>query len=211
MDIDAHVPSTNFFEDGAEESEDNLDEDLESFNFSTSAFPSAKPSSLPKHTPVPLHQQIRQVGIFLNHRRRAASQQTLLGGATAWVDQDDSGTYDPKLARKTPPLRKKAKRRRTAEGLDENSNPKPRNRGRTSEYGGLITFSFTGKKALEYLRSISPGPFSDNSEESSLEINGEDGGSGSGSFRRRKRARQVKKSTEILARLVLRLPSFDKC
>lgn len=211
MDVDAGLLSAKFFEDDPEESEDDLEGDPESFNFSTSALPSAEPCAVPNYTPAPIHQQIREVGIFLNNKRRATAQQTLLGGATAWVDQDDSGTYDPKLERKTPPLRKKAKRRRPAEGLGEDGNSKQRKRKRTTEYAGLITFNFTNQKALDYLRSISPGPFSDNSEESTLGTDGEDDLSGSGAFGRGKRVRQAKKSDEISTRFVLRLPVLGVC
>ena len=107
---------------------------------------------------------LRDLGIILNSRRRATLHVAIRGAGTAWIDHDDSGTYDPKKDRATPsPPVTPPRRRRRGRAHEENNEsitapPRPR-KGPPVGYRSLMTFSFTSDKALEYLRSISPGPF----------------------------------------------------
>ena len=106
---------------------------------------------------------LRDLGIILNNKRRATLHVAIRGAGTAWIDQDDSGTYDPKKDRVTPsPLLTPLRRRRRARAYDEDDQtttpPRPRKRPPVG-YRSLMTFSFTSARALNYLRSITPGPF----------------------------------------------------
>jgi hypothetical protein len=109
----------------------------------------------------PQIQGLRDLGIRLNSRR-TASLNPIRGVASAWIDQDDSGTYDPKESRAhancQPRRAKMAKRENGQE--DANREPKTR-RDREIGYSLPMTFAFTSKNALNYLRSITPGPFDD--------------------------------------------------
>jgi hypothetical protein len=70
---------------------------------------------------------IRDLGQILNSKRRAAVQQTIRGAATAWIDQDDSGTYDPKADRATPPVTppRRAKKPKLIDELNKDGNQRP--------------------------------------------------------------------------------------
>lgn len=108
---------------------------------------------------------LRDLGVILNNKRRATRHVPIRGAGTAWIDQDDSGTYDPKKDRATPtpPLTRSRRRRRARTyGEDDGSvTPSPRTRRSRSQVGyrSSIVFYFTSEKALNYLRSITPGPF----------------------------------------------------
>ncbi|KAH6682805.1 hypothetical protein B0J14DRAFT_528407 [Halenospora varia] len=97
---------------------------------------------------------IRELGILLNSKRRTAVD-SLRGAASAWIDLDDSGTYNPKGLCVTPP--KKPKRARISRPVDDgNAVPKTRKPYRKVGYGFLVTLKFTEQKSLDYLRSITP-------------------------------------------------------
>ena len=129
----------------------------------------------PRSQTVPFVQDLRNLGVILNNRRRAATQHvTLRGAGAAWIDQDDSGTYDPKKERATPPATPIAPRQRsrTLQDEDENeaSSSKARKPHRRIGYRSILTFSFTSNKALDYLRSIPPGPYDSQSPTPDAEL-----------------------------------------
>jgi hypothetical protein len=105
---------------------------------------------------------LRDLGISMNSQRNA-SQNHMRGAASACIDQDDSGTYDPnessgKSSRTQPRRTKKA--RQEDEDAGVNQEPKvPRHN--TVGYSLPVTLTFASEQALNYLRSITPGPFDD--------------------------------------------------
>ncbi|KAG0646132.1 hypothetical protein D0Z07_8148 [Hyphodiscus hymeniophilus] len=113
---------------------------------------------------------LRQLGLILNNKRRAATQHVAIRGAgAAWIDQDTSGTYDPRLERATPPVTPPQRKRRPTRISDinddesDNSNdisrPRRRRLQRHVGYQTIIAFSFKSKKALDYLATIPAGPY----------------------------------------------------
>ena len=104
---------------------------------------------------------LRNLGVILNNKRRATQHVAIRGAGTAWIDQDDSGTYDPTKERATPPATppRRRKRPRITESGDDLPRPQPQKSRRAVGYRSLLTFSFTSQKALDYLRSLTPGPF----------------------------------------------------
>jgi hypothetical protein len=111
------------------------------------------------------------------------------GSATAWLDQDDSGTYDPKRKRATPDeQRKKAKKQKRSSVSDEDGRLKSRREDGKVGDSLVVTLTLGTEKGVEYLRSIA-GP--DGEEPSSSDSSADsDHDSGYGSFpkpRRRKR------------------------
>lgn len=137
----------------------------------------------------------RELGILLNNRRRAAINKSVRGAATAWIDEDDSGTYDPKLIRRTPASpSKRAKRIRTSEvPLDNDGNPKPRKASRQIgfRYTLVVELPFKSKKALNYLQTLPAGPYD---TESDGDVSGSDDSGHGGSF---KRKRDFKRPTRL--------------
>ena len=117
----------------------------------------------PAHSRPP--SDFRELGLTLNNKRRATQHVAIRGVGTAWIDQDDSGTYDPKKERATPPATPPPRRgKRLGTGGDDDADeeeerPRPRRAHKPVGYGLLLGFSFTCKKALDYLKSISPGPY----------------------------------------------------
>jgi hypothetical protein len=206
MDDDANLlPVTPL---NASEAEDNEDDDLESlasFNFDAPAAAAPEGAYFEDYAAAPersrMPQNIRELGIFLNKKRRAAIQGAIRGAATAWIDQDDSGTYDPKRKRATPTecSPKKVKRQRLAEEVDEDGNPKPRRRYRPVGYGFLMTFSFKTDKGRNYLRSITPGPFGSPSSNADDELSDSstNSDSGYGSFPKPRRKKKQPKRLGI--------------
>ncbi|KAH8687398.1 hypothetical protein BGZ60DRAFT_522061 [Tricladium varicosporioides] len=95
---------------------------------------------------------IRELGILLNSKRRAAAG-SLRGTASAWIDLDDSGTYNPKGLRVTPPRKLKIARV-LQPAFDGNAVTKTRKPYRKVGYGFLVTLKFIEQKSLDYLRSI---------------------------------------------------------
>ena len=122
------------------------------------------------------------------------------GGATAWLDQDDSGTYDPKRKRATPDEQpqKKTKKQKRSPVLDENGIPQLRREAyKKVGYSLMVTLTLESEKGVQYLRSIAPGPLESGSSRSSSASSDSsadsDHDSGYGSFpkpRRRERHRQ---------------------
>jgi hypothetical protein len=107
----------------------------------------------------PQIQGLRDLGILLNSRRNA-SLTAIRGATSAWIDQDDSGTYDPKEPRaklSTIPVRR-PKPIKQEDDDDENHGPKSR-RYKQVGYSFPMTFVLTSEEGLKYLRSITPGPF----------------------------------------------------
>ncbi len=209
MDDDDHLlPVTP---PNASETEDNDDlESIVSFNFEEPAAAAPEGAYFEDYAAAPersrMPQHIREIGILLNKKRRAATQATVKGAATAWIDQDDSGTYDPKRKRATPSdcQPKKGKKQRTAAEFDEGGNPKPRRQYRAVGYGFLMTFSFKTEKAGNYLRSITPGPFDSQSTnaDDQLSDSSTDFDSSYGSFPKRRRKKQLKRLGDLSTRCV---------
>ncbi|KAF8852909.1 hypothetical protein BDZ45DRAFT_93716 [Acephala macrosclerotiorum] len=114
-----------------------------------------------------LQRSVRALATEIQSRQRAAAQAGLrkaAGGATAYIDQDESGTYDPNPKRKraTPPApsTKKPKRARILgpEDLDDDGNPKSRKKNMVG-YRNLVSFKFEKESSLAYLRTLTPEPF----------------------------------------------------
>ncbi|KAK2627618.1 hypothetical protein QTJ16_003584 [Diplocarpon rosae] len=147
----------------------------------------------------------RELGILLNNSRRAAANNSTRGGATAWFDQDESGTYDPseKRARKTPPPLSRRLKRVKVSASDKDGNPKPKRPMKRIGYLNslVIKLSFKGKNALEYLKTLPAGisrssPCNSNDEDEQVDVNPGSGSEGRWNFNRkrivRKRARPVR-------------------
>jgi hypothetical protein len=150
---------------------------------------------------------LRDLGVILNNKRRATLHVPIRGAGTAWIDQDDSGTYDPKKERATPPLTPSRRRRRArTHGEDGGSvtpPPRPRRSRPQVGYRSLMVFSFTSEKALNYLRSITPGSFARQSttpdedlSDTSTELDGEYGFGPALQKRRTWRPRKVRETAE---------------
>jgi hypothetical protein len=102
---------------------------------------------------------LRDLGILLNSRRNA-SLTAIRGVASACIDQDDSGTYDPKESRaKSSTISVRRPKTVTLED-DDNENHEPKSRRyKQVGYSFPMTFVLTSEEGLKYLRSITPGPF----------------------------------------------------
>jgi hypothetical protein len=205
MDNPFNLPTTPV---NASEASDNDNDDtssLLSFNFDAPADVAPEGASFKEHASTPsrarMSESIRNLGIFLNNKRRAAVQGAMRGGATAWIDQDDSGTYDPKRERATPdecgPV-KKVKRRKIAggdEGEDGEGKSRREKMYRNIGFSLVVTLTLASEVGREYLRSITPGPTesepSDSDDDSS--DSSTDSDSGYGSFPKRRRKRQPKR------------------
>lgn len=97
---------------------------------------------------------LRDVGIMLNGRRRTTST-PMRGLSTAWLDNDDSGNYDPNLQRESLATSKRNKRYRTRNGRS----PRRQRTGKQQVgYSFLVTLALTSEKGLNYLKSIFAGP-----------------------------------------------------
>ncbi|KAE9376122.1 hypothetical protein N431DRAFT_371182 [Stipitochalara longipes BDJ] len=200
-------PNGSEAEDNNEQDNANSDnESVFSFNFDAPATiaPEGALFSNPTSTPPSrMPESIRNLGILLHKRRRAAAQSAMRGGATAWIDQDDSGTYDPKRKRATPEEfpQKKVKRQRISPELNEDGNPKPRRVYKKVGYGLMVTLTLGSEKGREYLRSITPGPVESelSSEIDSDSSTDSDHDSGYGSFPkpRRRRKRQLQQPERL--------------
>ena len=187
-----------------QEKSDSDNESTISFNFDAPATIApegalfANPTSTPPSSRMP--ETFRNLSILLTKRRRAAAQNAMRGGATAWIDQDDSGTYDPKRKRATPDElpQKKAKRQRISSELNEEGNLKQKRFYKKVGYSLMVTLTLESEKGKEYLRSITPGSVdSESSNETESDSSTDsDHDSGYGSFlkpRRRKRQPQAPK------------------
>lgn len=143
---------------------------------------------------------LQGLSVFFNRQRRAAAQGPLKGGASGWIDQDDSGTYDPaqKLKRlthakvKAGARRAKRKQELVSDTDDDNDNEESEDRysRKNVGYGLMMTFSFVKPASKSYLRSITPS-FSE--EEVSSQSDSEEDSSFSGPFEKAKKLRNRKK------------------
>jgi hypothetical protein len=201
-DETSHLPSTppnasdvSDNENENDPSDSDTDNDsLAGFNFDAPATTLApEGASFKEYAPIPEHarmpEAIRNLGIQLLSKRRAAVQSAMRGGATAWLDQDDSGTYDPKRKRATPDEcpPKKPKRRKVREEGEETELRIRRLKG----YSYMITLPLNFERGLEYLRSITPGSVSSSSSDSDDSSDSStDSDSGYGSFPKRKRKKR---------------------
>lgn len=149
-----------------------------------------------------LSSSIHHLGIILNSKRKAALE-PIHGATTAWIDQDDSGTYDPN-AKAARPTAKRSKRVKLA--ADANGGPKSQKSFRRAGYSLKVSFSFTDKKALEYLRSITPGPddseTGSGSDEEVSDSESSDDESGSGPRRTRRKVKAPKRLGVVADRYV---------
>ncbi|KAJ5037964.1 uncharacterized protein L3040_006840 [Drepanopeziza brunnea f. sp. 'multigermtubi'] len=139
----------------------------------------------------------RDLNMLLNRRRRAATNRKFRGGASASIDKDTSGNYDPKQERQTPsiPVRRVKKSKASALGDERNPKLKKSAKGIGWVRSLVVKLPFKSKKALDYLRSVPTGELglklyqsTDEEEESDAVPD-----SGSGSGRTSKRKRSVKR------------------
>ncbi|CZT43913.1 uncharacterized protein RSE6_04018 [Rhynchosporium secalis] len=100
---------------------------------------------------------IRELAASINNRRRAATNREFRGAASAYIDEDESGTYDPRTARRTPhsPARP-TKRVKTSEGRTPRSRKPAKQIG--FRYSLVVKLQLNSKKGLKYLSSIPAGP-----------------------------------------------------
>lgn len=109
--------------------------------------------------PRPLSRTLKNLGVILNSKR-IRKYAPMRGLASGRLDFDQTGTYDPKLLRATPPRTPpppRVKRTKTVGEISE-GNEKTRKYRRVG-YNYPMVMKFTTEKALKYLRSITPGPY----------------------------------------------------
>ncbi|KAH6721723.1 hypothetical protein BKA61DRAFT_729218 [Leptodontidium sp. MPI-SDFR-AT-0119] len=138
----------------------------------------------------------KELGAFINNKRRAATNRELRGGATAYIDEDESGTYDPKKARRTPPSPSRpAKRVKTSNAIDEDGNPRPKKPTKLIgfRYSLVVKLDFKSEKALNYLRSLPAGTSGPQPGFVEEEVDSD----GSGCVVPSKRKRQVKRPRRL--------------
>lgn len=125
--------------------------------------------------------------------RREGTLQGLLGFSTGYVDQDTSGTYDPKRERVTPPATPEIRQKpKFIPNSKEGGEPAPKRIRHKVGYDIAIKIRFESEDAREYLRSITPGPYSDKSGDEQDERNSQDyGDCGRRSVMRRRKLRFV--------------------
>ena len=111
----------------------------------------------------PKIQGFRDIGILMNSRR-TASLNAIRGGPSACIDEDNSGTYDPSESRSKTVVSqpKKIKKAKRENGNDDPSREQTRRRTQVG-YSLPVIFTLSSAKGTDYLRSISPGPFNDDS------------------------------------------------
>jgi hypothetical protein len=165
---------------------------IESFNFDAPATSAPEHAYFKEYASSPSKARtasgLRDLTILLNSRNRAARQGAIRGAATAWIDQDDSGNFDPKAAKRAAAPRR-AKRKTSV----EDGSAKPRRSNRPVGYSFPFVFNLNFEAGLEYLRSITPGPEGSPSpnELSESESSSED------DFSYRKRRRRIKKPKRL--------------
>jgi hypothetical protein len=111
---------------------------------------------------------LRELAISMNSRRNAATSSHLIRGiASAAIDQDDSGTYDPNEARVKPASTqlKRTKKAKIPDDATEAVTAATTGQTKGVGHSGLITFSFNSKEASEVLGSLPPGPFDDDTSD----------------------------------------------
>lgn len=149
-----------------------------------------------------LSSSIRHLGVILNSKRKAALE-PIRGAATAWIDQDQSGNYDPSTQRIRPPVRRT--KRVKLEGDDENGTRNSLRTYRRAGYSLTLSFFFTNKKALTYLRSITPSPDDSEGSNADDELSDtlySDDESVSGSRKTRRKVKASKRLGAVVNRLV---------
>ena len=136
---------------------------------------------------------------------RAATNREFRGGASAYIDEDESGTYDPKKARRTPPSPSRpAKRVKTSNAFNDGT-PKPKKLTKQVgfRYSMVVKLKFESKKSLDYLRSLPAGPYGSQSSNADEEIkSGVDSGYG-GSLKRKREVKRPRRLGAVTTRLVL--------
>jgi hypothetical protein len=158
MDNDIDPLSICEMDEDIDMEENVLEEDSESFNFCIPSALAPESGLFSKNAPVGSHEWNYALGGLLNKKTRANTQQILVGGGTTCVDQDDSGTYDPK-EEQVAPLRRQARGRKLHDSLSADYHIQLRDQIKSNGFNGLIAFIFTSRKNLDYLRSISSGLF----------------------------------------------------
>jgi hypothetical protein len=196
MDDDINRPITPPTQDDFDENNSDADS-LVSFNFDApaevdsegTAFKEDAHGSNQSHR---MPESIRNLGILLNKKRRAAVHRVMRGGATGCYDQDDSGTYDPKRRRATPDSPKNVvvkKRKIHSDVEDDEDGEKGLKVHRKVGYSLMVTLTLQSEKGWEYLRGITPGE-SDESDSSQDEASEPESDTGDGSFNKRRRRRR---------------------
>jgi len=143
---------------------------------------------------------VRESAVRYNSRRQSTLHAANHGIATAYVDQDTSGTYDPKEV--STVIRRSRKRAANSTGhldtIRKSIDKRPR---RYAGYGYVVILELIGK-ALEYARSISPGPLSTASSE--IERTDSDDEVSSEKHKpRKRRTRRSKVSRTVISRYVI--------
>lgn len=171
--------------------EDDFDPEL-AFNFGPEEVTAPEQAYFATYATAPekmrLPQGVRELAMRLNHRRRAATNQNFRGGTSAWIDQDTSGTYDPKRARRTPPSI--PVKRVRLEAVGDEASAKVRKLARKIGFveSFIIKLPFKSEKALNFLKTLPIGemgtkPYeSTDDSESDLDL---DSASGHASKRKR--------------------------
>lgn len=148
----------------------------------------------------------RELAAAINNKRRAATNREFRGGASAYIDEDESGTYDPKKARRTPPSPSRpAKRVKTSNAFNDDGTPKPKKLTKQVgfRYSMVVKLKFESKKALDYLGSLPAGPYGSQSSNADEGNNsGDDSGYG-GSFKRKREVKRPRRLGTATTRLVL--------
>jgi hypothetical protein len=155
-----------------------------------------------------LTKNIHEIGVALNSRRKAAPD-TIIGAATAWIDRDDSGTYDPDAERVRSTARRNKRVRVVGSGNKDDA-PKSRKKNRPPE---TLVLKFANEKSLDYLRSITPDsevPGSSSANELSDSEDSE-GDSGIGSRRTRRKPKQPKRFGIVEERFVKSQDVSNSC
>jgi hypothetical protein len=145
---------------------------------------------------------IHHLGVILNSKRKAALE-PIRGATTAWLDQDDSGTYDPRAKRTQPPARRSKRVKLAGDGEDGEWNS--RKTYRRAGYSLTLSFSFTSKEALAYLKSITPGPEDSETSSADDELSDfldSDDDSGSGTRKTRRKIKAPKRLGAVADRFV---------
>jgi hypothetical protein len=122
--------------------------------------------------------ELREIGILMNSRR-PVSHNPFRGLASACIDEDDSGTYDPKdesrlkQAGSQPRRTKRTKKAKRQDSEEDASLEGKSPQGGETEYSLPVTFALTSGEGVDYLRSITPGPFEDDAISSSSDSGSE--------------------------------------
>jgi hypothetical protein len=196
--------------------EESDPDSIESFNFDAPVSSAPEHAYFKEYASSPSKARttsgLRDLTILLNSRNRAARQGAIRGVATAWIDQDDSGNFDPKAAKRAAAPRR-AKRKVSVEARGEDGSAKPRRSNRRVRYSFPFIFKLDFPAGLEYLRSITPGPEgsqSNNAEDeaSESESSSDDDFGFRGLYKRRRRAKKPKRLVATSERYSLPLPSY---